>query len=80
MVAKARLRKEERVPVWPQPRSVASGSTAAVLTPRDDLIVHSSGCCADLLSEAIERYRQIIFWVPEGGALPRTTCSSVRTG
>ena len=65
-----RWKAEERVPVWPQPRTVAAGSGTAVVTPRDGLIVHSSGCCAPLLAEAIERYLRIIFWVPASGALP----------
>ena len=56
--------------MWPQPRAVATGSGTAVVTPRDGLIVHSSGCCAPLLAEAIERYLRIIFWVPASGALP----------
>ena len=38
--------------------------------------MHSSGCCAPLLAEAIERYLRIIFWVPASGALPYL---SVRT-
>ena len=37
-----RWKAEERVPVWPQPRTVAAGSGTAVVTPRDGLIVHSS--------------------------------------
>lgn len=65
-----RWKPEERVPVWPQPRAVATGSGTTVVTPRDGLIVHSSGCCAPLLAEAIERYLRIIFWVPASGALP----------
>ena len=65
-----RWKAEERVPVWPQPRTVAAGSGTAVVTPRDGLIVHGSGCCAPLLAEAIERYLRIIFWVPTSGALP----------
>ena len=69
-MGRARWRPEERVPVWPQPLAVATGSSTAVVTPRDGLIVHSSGCCASLLAEAIDRYHRIIFWVPASGALP----------
>ena len=63
--------KDELLPLWPRPRRVpSSGASAAVVTKHDDLIVHSGGCCQDLLADAIARYMQIIFWVPEGGALP----------
>jgi hypothetical protein len=59
----------ERVAVWPRPRSVSSGKTAASLPVRlsaGDLFLHRAGCCADLLQHAFMRYHRHIFWVAEG--------------
>ena len=52
----------ELLPVWPRVKAVAKhGAKAAALSDREDLIVHSSGCCSELLSPAIERARRHIF-------------------
>ena len=63
--------RAERVPVWPRPRTVSSsGSSAAVVRPQADLLVHAEGCCGTLLADALVRYLQLIFWVPSSGRRP----------
>lgn len=63
--------RAERVPVWPRPRTVSSsGSSATVVQPHADLLVHTEGCCGVLLTDAIARYSRLIFWVPSSGRRP----------
>ena len=56
----------ERLPVWPRPRraSISSG-TAALRSSSVPLIVHTSGCCADLLEAAFRRAARRVFWAED---------------
>ena len=52
----------ESLPVWPRPAHATAGVLAAsVLSTNDDLFVHGSGCCEELLQSAFSRARRNIF-------------------